>query len=79
MYPVRHYQGAALLGARKPAEAEAVYRQDLRRHPQNGWALYGVWQSLVAQKRPAPEVAEAKAAYERAWGRADFPLTTTAP
>jgi tetratricopeptide (TPR) repeat protein len=78
-YPVRHYQAAALLDARKPAEAERVYREDLRRHPHNGWALFGVWKSLAAQKRPASEVAAAKEAYEEAWKRADFALKTTAP
>jgi tetratricopeptide (TPR) repeat protein len=78
-YPVRHYQGAALLGAGKPVEAEAVYRDDLRQHPKNGWALYGVWQSLAAQKKPAREVSAAKAAFDAAWALADFPLKTTAP
>ncbi len=78
LYPVRHYQGAALLRAGKAPEAEAVFREDLRRHPRNGWALFGVWQSLVAQKRPAPEIEAARFAFDRAWRRADFPLTTTA-
>ena len=32
-YPMRHYLGAALLDARKPKEAEAVFREDLRRNP----------------------------------------------
>jgi tetratricopeptide (TPR) repeat protein len=78
-YPVRHYQAAALLAAHKPAEAEAVYREDLRRHPDNGWALYGVWKSLAAQKKPGFDVAAAKTAFDAAWTKADFPLTTTAP
>lgn len=77
-YPVRHYQAAALLAARKPAAAEAVYREDLRRHPNNGWALFGVWKSLAAQKKPATDVAAAKDAFDAAWTRADFKLTTTA-
>jgi tetratricopeptide (TPR) repeat protein len=76
-YPVRHYQGAALLDAGNPVLAEAVYREDLRRHPNNGWALFGVWRALVAQKRSL-EVPAARAAFEKAWSRADFTLTSTA-
>ena len=50
-YPVRHYQGAALLDAGKAPEAEAVYRDDLKRNPNNGWALFGLTQALKAQKK----------------------------
>src|SRR5204862_278623 len=39
-YPVRQSLGAVLLQGRRPAEAEAVYREDLRRNPENGWALF---------------------------------------
>lgn len=76
-YPVRHFQGDALLRAGNPELAEAVYRDDLRRHPNNGWALFGLWQSLVAQKRPL-EATVARAAFDRAWSRADFELTSSA-
>ncbi|MFP2961068.1 hypothetical protein ACLEPN_25470 [Myxococcus sp. 1LA] len=77
-YPVRHYQGAALMEARRFQEAEAVYREDLRRNPKNGWGLFGLTKSLEAQGREA-EAARARTAFETAWARADFPLTTTAP
>ena len=40
--PIRHYLGAALLEAGRAAEAEAVYRQDLAWHKNNGWALFGL-------------------------------------
>jgi len=45
-FPVRHLLGAALLDAKRPAEAEAVYREDLKRNPNNGWALHGLAQAL---------------------------------
>jgi tetratricopeptide (TPR) repeat protein len=77
-YPVRHYHGAALLNAGKAAEAQAVYLEDLRRHPHNGWALFGVWKSLAAQKKPEADVAAAKAEFDAAWAHADIPLTSTA-
>src|SRR5204862_8051425 len=44
--PMRQYLGAAYLKINRPAEAEAVYREDLARNPQNGWSLYGLAQAL---------------------------------
>lgn len=74
-YPVRHFQGAALLEAKQYATAELVYREDLRQNPENGWALYGLHRALAAQKKP--EAARARARFERAWKNADHELTTT--
>jgi hypothetical protein len=34
---VRHTLGALLLAARRAPEAESVYREDLKRNPENGW------------------------------------------
>jgi tetratricopeptide (TPR) repeat protein len=76
-YPVRHYQGAALLAAAGFAEAEAVYREDLKRNPANGWALFGLSVALKAQKKTS-EAARIEADFMRAWARADIKLTTTA-
>jgi tetratricopeptide (TPR) repeat protein len=77
-YPVRHYHGAALLNAGMAAEAHAVYLEDLKRHPHNGWALFGVWKSLVAQKKPSAEIRAAKSDFDAAWSHADISLTSTA-
>ncbi len=76
-YPVRHYLGAALLDAGKAKEAKAVYEEDLRRNPENGWALFGLWQSqrALGQKKPA---AAAKARFDAAWKRADIELQRSA-
>jgi tetratricopeptide (TPR) repeat protein len=74
--PVRHYLGAALLLAGRPADAEAVYRADLERNPHNGWALFGLGQSLRAQGKSA----EADAVDERfksAWAHADVTLAAS--
>jgi tetratricopeptide (TPR) repeat protein len=76
-YPTRHYLGAALLDAGRPKEAEAVYRADLERNPKNGWALYGVWQAMLAQKRTA-EARAAEKAFRAAWAGADFELKRSA-
>ncbi len=43
----RHWLGAALLEQRRFADAERVYREDLARHPHNGWALTGLRQALA--------------------------------
>jgi tetratricopeptide (TPR) repeat protein len=49
--PTRQALGAALLDARRPAEAEAVYRQDLRHYPDNPWSLAGLTEALRRQGR----------------------------
>ncbi|HUM11646.1 MAG TPA: hypothetical protein VLT82_11905 [Myxococcaceae bacterium] len=76
-YPMRHYLGAALLEAKKPKEAEAVYREDLRRNPNNGWALHGLAASLAAQGRK-DEASVARRKFEEAWKDADIKLTRSA-
>ncbi|MBE2292321.1 MAG: hypothetical protein IAF01_07315, partial [Xanthomonadaceae bacterium] len=74
--PVRHTLGAVLLDAGRAAEAEQVYREDLRRNPDNGWSLFGLAQSLEAQGRAA-EAAEARRGFAAAWRNADVELTTS--
>ncbi|CAM3207284.1 hypothetical protein G4177_34350 [Corallococcus sp. ZKHCc1 1396] len=76
-YPVRHFQGAALLDAKQWEEAEAVYREDLRRNPDNGWALYGLTQALEGQGRER-EASATRQRFEKAWARADLRLSRTA-
>jgi tetratricopeptide (TPR) repeat protein len=76
-YPVRHFQGAALLDAGKAKDAEAVYREDLRKNPKNGWSLFGLAQSLKAQKK-SKDAAAAEKEFASAWLKADIKLTRTA-
>ena len=76
-YPMRHYLGAALLDAKNPREAEAVYREDLRRNPGNGWALHGLATALAAQGKK-DEASAVRAKFDQAWSQADFKLTRTA-
>jgi tetratricopeptide (TPR) repeat protein len=72
-FPVRESLGGALLRAGKPAEAEAVFREDLIRNPRNGRSLFGLWQSLAAQNKTT-DAAWAKAQFEAAWRDADVTL-----
>ncbi len=74
--PVRHSLGAALLAAGRPAEAETVYWEDLRRNRENGWALFGVHQALVAQGK-SDEAALVGQRLKTAWARADVTLTSS--
>jgi tetratricopeptide (TPR) repeat protein len=68
--PVRQRLGPVLLASGRPAQAEAVFRRDLQRHPENGWSLYGLVGSLRAQKK-AVAAAQVERRFERAWSTAD--------
>jgi len=75
-YPVRHTLGAVLIEAGYPAEAEVVYWQDLKRYRDNGYSLYGLWQSLKAQGRDT-EAAKLMTSYNQAWAHADRSLSSS--
>ena len=75
-YPIRHSLGAALLKAGHYAEAEKVYREDLRRFPENGWSLFGLTQALEAQGKNT-EAAAAEARFRQAWANTDVTLTAS--
>jgi tetratricopeptide (TPR) repeat protein len=75
-FPVRQALGAILLQAGRPADAEAVYREDLKRNPGNGWSLFGLAQSLRAQGKAA-EATQADADFRKAWARADVTITAS--
>ena len=72
-YPIRQSLGAALLKAGKSAEAEAVYREDLKRFPENGWSLFGLAAALRAQGKSA-EAAAVDQRFSKAWSGADVKL-----
>lgn len=75
-YPVRQSLGALLLTAGRAAEAEVVYREDLKRNPENGWSLYGLTQALRARQADA-EAAEVEKRFQAAWKGADVQLTAS--
>jgi len=75
-YPVRQSLGAALLSGGRPVEAEAVYRDDLKRNPDNGWSLFGLAQSLQAQGKTA-DAAAAQARFQQVWVLADVTLSAS--
>ncbi len=75
-YPPRHALGAILLEANRPAEAETVYWEDLRRNKDNGWALFGLMQALKAQNKNE-DAALVEARFKKAWERGDVTLTAS--
>jgi tetratricopeptide (TPR) repeat protein len=75
-YPPRHALGAVLLEAKRPAEAETVYWEDLRRNRENGWALYGLMQALKAQGKN-DDAALVEVRFKKAWARADVTLSAS--
>lgn len=76
MQPARHALGALLLEQGHAAEAEAVYRADLKRHPKNGWALHGLAEALRKTGR-GEEAVSCETQLAGAWSRSDTPLTTS--
>ena len=77
MIPVRHSLGAVLMKAKRFAEAEQVYRDDLARLPDNGWSLFGLSESLREQKKNDDEAAAMKAKFQTIWAKADLKITTS--
>jgi tetratricopeptide (TPR) repeat protein len=75
-YPPRLALGAVLLEAGRPAEAETVYWEDLRRNKENGWALFGLTQALKAQGKN-DDAALVEARFKKAWSRADVTLSAS--
>lgn len=72
--PARESLGALLLRAGRAAEAERVFREDLKRNPQSGRSLLGLTKSLEAQHKTREAVA-ARRQFNAAWRRADTRLT----
>jgi tetratricopeptide (TPR) repeat protein len=72
-YPVRKSLGGELLRDGQAAEAEKVFRADLERNPRNPRSLFGLMESLIAQKKTA-DADWVRGAFEAAWKNADVTL-----
>lgn len=72
--PVREALGGALLRDGQNAEAESVFREDLRRNPGNGRSLFGLMTALEAQNKK-DEAKKTRTAFLKAWSYADIKLT----
>ena len=72
-YPVRESLAAALLRNGQAKEAEAVFRAAIDKHPRDGRLLFGLWQTLTAQKREN-EAALVEQQFNAAWTNATVKL-----
>jgi tetratricopeptide (TPR) repeat protein len=77
MIPLRHSIGANLMAAGRFAEAEQVYREDLKRLPENGWSLFGLSEALAAQGKSGAELEATRARFEKVWAKADVKITSS--
>ena len=75
--PVRQSLGRVLLRAGQPKQAEKTFREDLNDNRDNGWALFGLAESLRAQNK-LKEAAQAEQKFRDAWRHADVTLTAAA-
>ncbi len=72
-FPVRQALGTAYLRMEQPALAQVAFEEDLVKFPNNGWSLYGLRESRVAQGLPADDLDEALA---QAWQYSDIEPTS---
>jgi hypothetical protein len=72
-YPVRESLGGELLRDGQAAEAGKVFRADLERNPRNPRSLFGLMESLVAQKKNAG-ADWVRREFETAWKNANVTL-----
>lgn len=74
--PTRHTLGAILVQVGRFKEAVPVYLEDLKRHPENGWALKGLtlaYRGLGDNKRAT----QYELRFKRAWKDADLDIGTS--
>jgi tetratricopeptide (TPR) repeat protein len=74
--PVRHALGAALMNLGRYKEAEQVFREDLKKWPDNGWSLFGLGRTLQHLGRET-EAAPVLKKFKETWAHADFELTSS--
>lgn len=72
--PVRENLGGALLRDGQNAEAEKVFREDLRRNPGSGRSYFGLMTALEALGKK-DEALKAGSQFRKAWKYADIKLT----
>ena len=74
--PVRHNLGAVLIQSGQAAKAQEVYQADLKVNRENGWSLFGLYQSYLMQGNQQ-EAAEYQKRFNQAWAEADVALTAS--
>ncbi|MOA47951.1 hypothetical protein D3C78_1706310 [compost metagenome] len=57
-------------------EAESVYNKALKKYPDNGWSLFGLYQTLKAENKTS-EAEIIKKRYDKAFANSDLKLTSS--
>lgn len=73
-YPTRLSLGKSYLLSDQADEAEVVFKENLKRYPRNGWALYGLIQALETQNKDSSMVQKQ---FDIIWQNADVELTSS--
>ena len=73
-FPIRETLAALLYKNQQYADAARIFSEDLNRHPRNGKALFGLWQSIKMLQQNT-DALWVEREYETAWNNADAPLT----
>lgn len=69
----KHYMGNALLKAGRTKEAKEILMKDLLNNNENGWALFGLWQANIIEKKSA-EANKILSRFRKAFDKADVKL-----
>ena len=69
----KHYLGNAYYKAGRYKEAKDIFEKDLLNNRENGWALFGIWQSLNAQHK-TNEANKMLQRFRKAFNKADVKL-----
>ena len=74
--PVRHTLGALLVSLMRYDEAIAVYDEDLKRLPNNGWSLFG--KSISLEKLGRTEESKIfRKKFDEMWASSETPITSS--
>ena len=74
--PVREWLGRALMRDGQYAEAETTYREEIKRNPRNGRALFGLAEALDKQGKTT-SAALVRKQFESAWSNSDTKLAAS--
>jgi hypothetical protein len=74
LIPVRHSLGASLMQAGRRSRYIAMILHVCRK---NGWALFGLAQSLRKQAKNDEEAAAADAPFRKVWAKAEVQITSS--